>query len=253
MPSGEVFGSGTDGEDGHSVRRMGAGGPTDVGFFIEKRDACFAEGVDGLVHIFRILALAGTGFLVERFQFLLLVVRDLHGVPEAEVLAVEAFHILPFGFGVLFEELREAVGEDPGGAFLVLEEIQMEGIIAVAERHSAGLMIGGDEDEGLVGVREIEIICHPHRLVHIPCLADGGSGIIGMAGIINHAPLDHHEEPLVAGVEERNGGGDDLRERQVTFLAVNGIREVGTMNHTGIAGLDHDEFIDGMSRGFAAE
>lgn len=84
MPAGEELRSGTDGEDGHSVRRMGAGGPT------------------------------GTGFLVERFQFLLLVVRDLHGVPEAEVLAVEAFHILPFGFGVLFEELREAVGEDPG-------------------------------------------------------------------------------------------------------------------------------------------
>lgn len=129
----------------------------------------------------------------------------------------------------------------------------MEGIIAIAERHTTCLMIGGDEDKGLVGVLQIEIIRHLHRIVHIPGLTDGGCRIVGMAGIVDHAALDHHEEALVTGVEEGDGGRDDLRERQVALLAVDGVGETGTMDHTGIAGLDHDEFIDGMSRGFAAE
>ena len=61
-----------------------------------------------------------------------------------------------------------------------------------------------------------------------------------MAGIVDHAALDHHEEALVTGVEEGDGGRDDLRERQVALLAVDGVGEVGTMDHTGIAGLDED-------------
>ena len=153
-----------------------------------------------------ILALAFACLLVEVFEVILLVVGDLHGVPEAEVLAVETLHIRPLGFGCFFEELSEAVGEDPRGAFLVLEEIQMERIIAVAERQTACLMIGGDEDEGLVGVREIEIIGDLHGVVHIPGLADGGCCIVGMAGIVDHTTLDHHEEALVSGIEEGYGG-----------------------------------------------
>ena len=206
MPAGEEFGVGADGEDRNGVCRMGASGPTDMGLLVQERDARLAKRVDGLVHVLGILALAGTGGFVEGFQFFLLVAGDLHGVPETEVLAVETFHILPAGFGCLFEELREAVGEDPRGAFLVLEEVQMEGIIAVAECQTACLMIGGDEDKGLVGVREIEIIGDLHGVVHIPGLADGGCCIVGMAGIVDHTTLDHHEEALVSGIEEGYGG-----------------------------------------------
>ena len=206
MPAGEEFGVGADGEDRNGVCRMGASGPTDMGLLVQERDARLAKRVDGLVHVLGVLALAGTSGFVEGFQFFLLIGRDLHGVPETEVLAVETLHIRPFGLGCFFEELSEAVGEDPRGAFLVLEEVQMERIIAVAERQTACLMIGGDEDEGLVGVRQIEIIGYLHRLVHIPSLADGGSGVIGMAGVVDHTTLDHHEEALVAGIEEGDGG-----------------------------------------------
>ena len=206
MPAGEEFGVGADGEDRYGMRGVRAGGPTDVGLLVQERDARLAKRVDGLVHVLGILALAGTSGFVEGFQFFLLVAGYLHGVPETEVLAVETFHILPAGFGCLFEELREAVGEDPRGAFLVLEEVQMEGIIAVAERQTACLMIGGDEDECLVGVREIEIIGDLHGVVHIPSLADRGSCVIGMAGIVDHTTLDHHEEALVSGIEEGYGG-----------------------------------------------
>ena len=206
MPAGEEFGVGADGEDRNGVCRVGASGPTDVGFLVQERDARLAKRVDGLVHVLGILALAGTSGFVEGFQFFLLVGRDLHGVPETEVLAVETFHILPAGFGCLFEELREAIGEDPRGAFLVFEDVQMERIIAVAERQTACLMIGGDEDEGLVGVREVEIIGDLHGVVHIPSLADRGSCVIGMAGVVDHTTLDHHEEALVAGIEEGYGG-----------------------------------------------
>ncbi len=240
MPAGEKVGVGSDSEDRHGVRGMCAGSPTYVGFLVEKRDTRFAKRIDGLVHVLGILALAGTSHLIEGFEFFLLVAGYLHGIPEAEVLAVEALHFLPFGFGVLLKELREAVREDPRGTFLVLQKVQMEGIIAVAERQTACLMIGGDEDKGLVGVLQIEIIGYLHRIIHIPCLADGGCRIVGMAGVVDHTALDHHEEALVTGVEEGDGGRDDLRERQVALLAVDGIGEAGTMDHTGIAGLDED-------------
>ena len=206
MPAGEEFGVGADGEDRNGVCRVRAGSPTDVGLLVQERDARFAKRIDGLVHVLGILALAGTSGFVEVFEVILLVVGDIHGVPETEVLAVETLHIRPFGLGCFFEELSEAVGEDPRGAFLVPEEVQMERIIAVAECQTACLMIGGDEDKGLVGVREIEIIGDLHGIVHIPRLADRGSSVIGMAGIVDHTTLDHHEEALVSGIEEGYGG-----------------------------------------------
>lgn len=112
MPAGEKVGVGSDGEDRYGVCGMRAGSPTDMRLLVEQRDACFAKRVDGLVHVFDIFGFAFTGILVEVFEVILLIGRDLHGIPEAEVLAVESLHVLPFGFGVLFEELREAVGEE---------------------------------------------------------------------------------------------------------------------------------------------
>ena len=60
----------------------------------------------------------------------------------------------------------------------------------------------------------------------IAYFTESGSRVIAMAGIVNHSALDHHKEAVVTFVQEGDSGADDLRKREVAFLAINGIRQI---------------------------
>ena len=105
-------------------------------------------------------------------------------------------------------------------------------------------MVGSYYDEGLVRVCQIELIDQPHRLVHVPCLADSGSRVVGVAGVVDHAALYHHEEALVAVVEEQQCRLHNLRQRQIAGFAVDGIRQVVTVfGALVVGGLHQDQFV----------
>ena len=223
---------------------MSASSPADMGFFIEERYSSITEFIDGFVHGLGVLGLMFDRRLIEVFKFVLFVIGDLHGVPETELLTIDSLNLFPRGFLILFEEFGEEIGEYPRRTFLMAELIQMERIIAVPESESSSLMVGCNEDKGLVGVLLIESVRHFHRLIHVPYFADSCSGIIPMTCIIDHTPLHHHKEAVVTRLKEGDGGGDNLREGKVSLLAINSVREVRTMYHACVRGLDEDHLRD---------
>ena len=102
----------------------------------------------------------------------------------------------------------------------------MKGIIAVAQRHATCFMISRHNDKRLVRMIFIELIRHLHGLVHIPYFADSGRCIVTVTSIVNHTAFHHHEETVVARIQERDCGADDLFQTQVSLLAVDGVREI---------------------------
>ena len=58
-------------------------------------------------------------------------------------------------------------------------------------------MVGGDQDQGIIGVLVIELHRSLNRVAHFQGIVDAGSGVIGVAGPVNLAALGHDEEALV--------------------------------------------------------
>ncbi len=62
--------------------------------------------------------------------------------------------------------------------------------------HAACIMVGGDDYQGLVGMSQIEVVCHFDSLVEIKYLFDYSTSVVGMSGMVYVAAFDHHEEFL---------------------------------------------------------
>ena len=105
VPARETLCADADGEDRHSVCRMPVRCPSEMGFFIEQRDAGVAEFVNRLIHGLRVFATPFASGFVERFQFRLFLCRDLYRVPESQVLAVDGLYLFPTRFLVVLEQL----------------------------------------------------------------------------------------------------------------------------------------------------
>ena len=63
-------------------------------------------------------------------------------------------------------------------------QVGQEGVIVgglVADGHAARLVVGGDEDQRLVGVGVVEINCGLNGIAHLQHIMDGSSGIVGVA------------------------------------------------------------------------
>ena len=58
-------------------------------------------------------------------------------------------------------------------------------------------MVGGDKDQGLVGVGVVEVHRSLNGVAHLQHIVDGGSGIVGVAGPVNLTGLGHHKEALL--------------------------------------------------------
>ena len=79
-------------------------------------------------------------------------------------------------------------------------QIGQEGVVVggfVADGHAAGLVVGGDKDQSLVGVGVVEVHRSLHGVAHLQHIVDGSSGIVGVAGPVDLAGLGHQEEALL--------------------------------------------------------
>ena len=86
-------------------------------------------------------------------------------------------------------------------------------------------MVGSDDDESLVGMLLIEVVCHPHSIVHINQFGYKRQ-VVGMTSPVDLAALNHHEESVLLSLffhEEVNAGTRDVGEGQVAILAVEGV------------------------------
>ena len=121
------------------------------------------------------------------------------------------------------------IAQYPRGTFLILQLIQMERIVAVAKSQTACLMVCGCNDQCLIRVLKIEFIGYAHGFIHIPYFTESRGGIVAMTGIVYHTTFYHHEESLIARLQEWNSGANYLSQCQIAFVAVNGINQIVAM------------------------
>jgi len=223
VPAGELLGTHANGKDGNCRCRVAVTRPAQHGIAVENLVCLVTKIVDVLVECLDGGA-AAHDVPVSSPQFGILVVSDRYLRVEPEIVGKEGAYLLPTeAFAVLLLEFGKAVGENPFGALLVLKRLQVEGVVAVAECHAARLVVGCDDDEGLVGMLLVESIGEVQGFVHVDGLADGGGSVASVAGVVNLAALDHHEE-TVAVAELGDGGLNDLGEGEVAVGTVDGIR-----------------------------
>ena len=207
------------GTDTHSVHvdhgtGVGVGGVVHTGLVVDGVADSHAEGDVGTVQLVVLLAhlaLAGgahlQGALVGLAQVLHLVVGQQQlacaggsGV-GGQGQAKDVLHVL---HGSLKGGLVGNVALHIGGielcvGHLLVGEVRQEGIVVgglVADGHAAGLVVGGDKDQGLVGVGVVEVHRSLHGVAHLQHIVDGSSGIVGVAGPVDLAGLGHHKEAL---------------------------------------------------------
>ena len=78
-------------------------------------------------------------------------------------------------------------------------QVRQEGVVVgglVADGHTAGLVVGGDENQGIIGVLLLELHGSLHGVAHLQHIMDGSSGIVCMAGPVDLTALGHEEEAL---------------------------------------------------------
>ncbi len=102
--------------------------------------------------------------------------------------------------GALGGVVGHHVGVELGVRHGLMREVGKEGVVVgglVADGQAARLVVGGDENQGLVGVLVVEIDGGLHGGVQGEHVVDGGRGVVGVAGPVNLTSLGHHEEGLL--------------------------------------------------------
>ncbi len=93
---------------------------------------------------------------------------------------------------LVLAEIREAV--------LLAEQPVVVGRVGrgrMTDGHAAGLVIAGDDDQGFLRMLLVELQRHADGVVEVEHVADGGHGVVGVAGPVDLAALDHEEEASV--------------------------------------------------------
>ena len=68
-------------------------------------------------------------------------------------------------------------------------------------------MVGSDHDECLVGMLLIKFVSHSDSIVHIFYLFEDSGSVVGMAGPVYLASLNHEEESFVCSLGKEVDAG----------------------------------------------
>jgi len=64
----------------------------------------------------------------------------------------------------------------------------------MADGHAAGLMIARNDNQGILGMLFVKCNSRGNTVIEVEHIADGGNGVIGMAGPVYLAAFDHKEK-----------------------------------------------------------
>ena len=201
----------------------------------------FVAVVEALGHLHIPVTLERTFKLVA--QGILVAFAQGNGVPEAEVCSQRLLHLFPGDIVLaLVTHTVDNTREAYMAYLLRLQDSEVERIGAIAQGEATCLMVGSDNDECLLGMLLVELVGHADGLVEVHRLLQCSCSIVGMAGIINLATLDHEEEALLVTlvVEVVDSSGCDLSQREV---ALTGIKSIGQRVLHRIGFLDEQHLI----------
>src|SRR5699024_8664687 len=189
-------------------------GEADAGLVVDDVGDGDGQGLVGAVEdVLLLLVLAGGGavdaLLVGGPQLLQLILGEHQLVPllalglQAEELGDVLHHVLEGGLVLLV--LGHVVAVELGvGDLLALQQIQVGVVVGAGEAdgQAAGLVVAGDQDQGLLGVLLGEVDGHLHRVGQGHGVMDGGAGVVGVAGPVELAALAHHEGAVLVVAQD---------------------------------------------------
>mgnify|MGYP006064335869 CR=1 FL=1 len=215
----ELLGIDAVGQHGHGQAGVAVGGEGDAGLVVDDVGDGDAQGLVGAVeHILLLLILAGGGavdaLLIGGPQLLHLVLGE-HQLVVGGALGLQAEELLDVGEHILEGGLVLLVGGHivavklGVGDLLVLQQVQVGVVVGAGEAdgQAAGLVVAGDQDQGLVGVLGGEVDGHLHRVGQSLGVVDGGAGVVGVAGPVDLAALAHHEEAVLVVAQDLDALG----------------------------------------------
>ena len=203
----EGFGTGTDGKDGDVAVGVAARGPADVSVGAHTLFGAGSEqtfrGIEAFGRLVRAVHHSLVG-IAEGFFFLL---GNLDVLPKTKVFLQIAAHQFPReSRSLLLAELLEVGAVLVAAHALQTEVAGVEGIVARTETEAAGFVVGGDQDERLVGVLLVEFISHADGLIGVDDLAHHGRGAVGMARPVDLSALNHAEEAVGIFLLQKSDG-----------------------------------------------
>ena len=193
-------------EDGHGQAGVGVGGEADAGLVVEQVGNGDGERLIGAVEdIFRLGVLLGAGFghgfFVGGLQQAQLVLGEDQGIAltAGGLEAEEGLHILEHILkgGLVLPVFGHIVAVKLGVGDFLVGEVGEIGVVVgagIADGQASGLVVAGDDDEGLIGMAFGELDGNVHRFGEGDGVGDGGAGVVGVAGPVDFAALHHHEE-----------------------------------------------------------
>ena len=241
----ELLGSGTDGEGGHVAVGMATALPSDEGTFGHHLTGRFGQTADAGIERLLVLGLPADHLVEGTVQAVELAVGELHLGAEAPILGQVGLHHLPSeAVALLLLQLLEVVAVGLGAHLLEAEEVGVELVGATAQHDAARFVVGRHDDERFVGMLGIEFIGHLHGLVHVDEFTERRGHIVGMAGPVDLAPLDHEEESVLAGLGEVGyAGTGHFGQGHVGLGAVDGIGQGVALALAGLLGLEQDHAV----------
>lgn len=82
--------------------------------------------------------------------------------------------------------------KEGGTAALAGEESEL--VAVLADRHAAGFVVGGDDEERFIGVISEEVPSGGDGLIERECFADDGGGVVEVRKFVNTGAFNHEEE-----------------------------------------------------------
>ena len=223
----ELFGSDTADIAGHKTGRMSACGPGNVGLGIDDAHGLSGHRFAGRIEILLIGHLSDKGLPVKFLKVFFLILGEIDLVPEREILFQDGLHLFPSHLvPSLGTQGLEVTGHLVLGSRLILENLEvMDVAVALGQHQTSGLMVGGEENERLVGMLQVEIVSHADAGIKHSHLAEGSCRIVGVTAEIDlGSDFVHDEESLVLAsfiiIEEVNLGAEDVDDRHLTGLGI---------------------------------
>ena len=146
---------------------------------------------------------------------------------------------------MLFVQLVQFFAQLADGHALVAHNFEVQFVGATSQCETTGFVVGGNDDEGFIGVLLIEFVCHLDGVVHVNYFGDEAQ-VVGVACPVNLTALHHQEESVLLALllgEEVYGCAGDVGQGKVVLFAVECIGDASAVLLAGFLALEEDHAV----------
>ena len=128
----------------------------------------------------------------------LLILGQRHGGPVTEFVRQLTLHFVPGDGRLVLQQLAAPIREAVLRNALVGYGLEVGHVAAehIAQGHAARVVVGRHHYQRLVGMLQVEIVCHADGILQRQHLVHHATAVVAVGGMVYVALLHHHEEPV---------------------------------------------------------